>query len=372
MDPDAFDGVAAIGLLLLLPVSVLFAAAALRRLGIPRWAWALYLLGVAGVLVLLHLAGSVWYTIIGAQPDILPWWGFGQIVGLALGRIGVVVNAVAAAAWIVLRKPASAEPLPRRETFLVVSTYGTMAVGCALPAAWWGLGLGVVPLSVEAPVVVAGAGFLATALVLRGRRARTAADDGRPSQTGTWPVDAAVSVWLVGALAVGPLFTGSGLPDGSLLEEHRVDGRSTQHPVPSPEDWPGPTPTTTTSLDAASIESGTRTMLEDTIRWAGPLDDLGSPTPARADPPAVVLVEEACEDGRGRWSGSLVLPTTRPQDLAPRVLAGWEAAGYAAVDRAMGVDLVMPVRGDAAVARMRLGGGADGVHVDVESFCVDR
>ncbi len=225
-----------------------------------------------------------------------------------------------------------------------------------------------VPLLVELPLVVTAAAVLTWSLVLRARRLRSAAEDDRPSIETTWPADSVVAVWLVGALAVGPLFAGSGRPDAPPVPQ-AGRGRHRDSPVDAGPEWPGPTPVTTTTLDGAAVESGTRSLLEDTVRWAGPLDDLSSPTPASAEPPPVVLTEQRCDAGR-RWSGSLVLPTVRPQDLAPRVRSGWESAGYAAVDRAMGTDLVMPVRDDAAVERMRLGGGADGVHVSVESFCV--
>lgn len=362
MDPNAFDGVAGVGLLLLMPVSVLFVAAGLRRLAVPRWSWALYLLGVAGVLVLLHFAGHTRYEV---DDDRQIWWDFGQFVGLGLGRIGVGVNAVVATAWIVFRSPRADEVLPRRETRLVVASYLTVAIATALPATWWAVGLGIVPLPLELPVVAVGAGFLTVALWLRRTRA-TRADEAVQVPEFLWPLDAVVAIAVVGSLAVGPLLTGSGLPDGSVGPA--PDVAVTTAPTTDP-DWPGPVPTTTTTLDGDAIEAGTRSLLEDTIRWAGPLDDLSSPTPAAGRPPQVELVAERCDGGGRRWTGSLVLPTVQPQDLAPRVQVGWDAAGYAAVDRAMGTDLVMPLRGDAAVERMRLGGGPDGVHVDVESFC---
>lgn len=362
MDPNAFDSVAGVGLLLLMPVSVLFVAAALRRLAVPRWSWVLYLLGVAGVLVLLHGAGHTRYEV---EDHSHFGWQFGQFVGLGLGRIGVGVNAVVATAWIVFRSPRADEVLPRRETRLVVASYLTMALATALPATWWAVGLGIVPIAVELPVVAVGLSFLAVAVWLRERRVRRAGEV-RQQPESTWPLGAVVAIAVVGSLAVGPLLTGSGLPDGSVGPA--PDVAVTAAPTTDP-DWPGPVPTTTTTLDADAIEADTRSLLEDTVRWAGPLDDLSSPTPAAARPPQVELVAERCDDGGRRWTGTLVLPTVRPQDLAPRVQAGWDAAGYAAVDRAMGTDLVMPLRGDAAVERMRLGGGPDGVHVDVESFC---
>ena len=369
MDPDAFDAAAGTALFLLMPAAVLFAAAALRRLGVPRWSWALFLLGIGGVLVLLHLDGHKRYELDGPSPDTIVGWGFGQFVGLEFGRIGVAVNAVAAAVWIATRRKGYHERLPERETGLLVAAYGTMAIATALPATWWAVGLGVVPLVVEAPVVLAGAAFLTVSLTLRWRRHRRIPEDELPSIVTTWPADAVVAVGLSAALAIGPLFAGSGLPDASLWP--RPESATSPGPPRTPEpEWPGPTPVTSTSLDTTAVEDGTRTLLTDTIRWAGPLDDLSSPTPARADPPPVVLTEERCEGEKRRWTGSLVLPTVRPQDLAPRVLDGWESAGYAAVDRAMGTDLVMPLRGDVAVERMRLGGGTDGVHVTVESFCV--
>lgn len=364
MDPNAFDGVAGVGLLLLMPVSVLFVAAALRRLAVPRWSWALYLLGVAGVLVLLHFAGHTRYEV---DDDRQIWWDFGQFVGLGLGRIGVGVNAVVATAWILSHPRGADEVLPRRETRLVVASSLAMALAAALPATWWAVGLGIVPVTVELPVVAVGLSFLAVAVWLRERRVRRAGEVPQQPES-TWPLGAVVAIALVGLLAVGPLITGSGLPDGSLGRAPETATTTEPSVTPDP-DWPGPVPTTTTTLDADAIEAGTRSLLEDTIRWAGPLDDLSSPRPAAARPPQVELVAERCDDGGRRWTGSLVLPTVRPQDLAPRVQAGWDAAGYAAVDRAMGTDLVMPLRGDAAVERMRLGGGPDGVHVDVESFC---
>lgn len=369
MDPDAFDAAAGTALFLLMPAAVLFAAAALRRMGVPRWSWALFLLGTGGVLVLLHLAGDVRYSLDRPSPDTIVGWGFGQSVGLGLGRIGVAVNAVAAAVWIATRRTGYHERLPGRETGLLVAAYGAMAIATALPATWWAVGLGVVPLAVEAPVVLAGAAFLTVSLALRWRRHRRIPEDELPSIVTTWPADAVVAVWLSGALAIGPLFAGSGLPDASLWPRPESATSSGPARTPGPE-WPGPTPVASTSLDATAVEDGTRALLADTIRWAGPLDDLSSPTPARADAPPVVLTEERCDGDGRRWTGALVLPTVRPQDLAPRVLDGWEAAGYAAVDRAMGTGLAMPLRVDAAVERMRLGGGADGVHVTVESFCV--
>lgn len=363
MDPETFDGTAGIALLVLLPASVLFAAAAIRRVGPPRWAWAFFVLGVVGVLVLLHLAGQVRYEV---DPPPRAGWAFFQFVGLGLGRVGVAVNAVAATVWCVLRPAPYHERLPRRETRLLVAAYTAMAVATAVPAGWWGAGLGVVPPVVELPVVLAAAGFLATALTVRWRRLRTAAEDDRPSITTLWPADAVVAVWLVGALAVGPLFAGSGFPEGAPVPVAEPEPSSTWTLEP---EWPGPTPAGATTLDAAGIEAGTRALLEDTVRWAGPLDDLSSPTPARAEAPPVVLTEQVCDGGGRRWTGSLVLPTVRPQDLAPRVLDGWHDAGYEPIDRAMGTDLVGPLHADAAVERMRLGGGADGVHVAVESFC---
>lgn len=373
MDPQTFDGTAGVGLLLLMPTSVLFAAAAIRRLGAPRWAWVAFLSGVVGVLVLLHFAGRVRYDVDVPDPAPFSPWDLWQFVGLGLGRVGVAVNGAVAAAWGILRPRRAAERLPRREGRLVVASSLTMAVAAAVPAAWWATGLGVVPLLVELPVVLAAAGFLAAALTLRMRRLRTARGaDGRsgtggPSGATLWPADAVVAVWLVGALAVGPLFLGSGQPDGALAAEP-VGRPSTSPRTPDPE-WPGPTPAASTSLGATAVERGTRALLADTVRWAGPLDDLAAPTPASAGPPPVVLVEQACDGDGRRWTGSLVLPTVRPQDVAARVLAGWRDADYAPIDRAMGTDVVGPVRSDAAVARMRLGGGTDGVHVDVESFC---
>lgn len=367
MEPNTFDSVATLALLLLMPASVLFVAAALRRLRIPRWAWSLYLLGIAGVLVLLHLVGHVRYEV---DDRVQPFWDFGQDVGLGLGRIGVAVNAVAAVAWCVFGPREYHEQLPRRETRLLVVAYGVTAVAAALPAVWWGVGLGIVPLSVELPVAVSGVGLLTATVTIRWRRLRVLAEDDRPSITTLWPMDAVVASWLVSALAVGPLVAGTGLPDADW---HPLSAARPTTPAAAPEDgdWPGPVPETTTTLDAAAIEEGTRALLEDTVRWAGPLDDLTSPTPAPAAAPTVALVAAACAGGGRRWTGSLVLPTVRPQDLAPRVQRGWDRAGYAAVDRAMGTDIVMPLRVDAAVERMRLGGGPDGVHVSVESFCTD-
>jgi len=375
VEPGAFDGAATIALLLLLPAAALFVAAALRRLRVPRWSWSLYLLGTAGVLLLLHLAGSTRYEPDHAEVDPDPFWDFGQFVGLGFGRIGVAVNAIAATIWIVTRRRGYHERLTTRETRLLVAAYGVMAVATALPATWWAVGLGIVPLLVELPVALIGAACLTAALILRHRRHRGAADDDLPSVMTPWPADAAVAVWLTGALAVAPLFAGSGLPDWSTVPD--PDAAATPSPVAPPQgqapepEWAGPTPVTSTRLDPGAVVTGTRAMLVDTVRWAGPLDDLSSPTPAPAAPPTVVLTEASCDGGGRRWIGSLVLPTVRPQDLAPRVQAGWDAAGYAVIDHAMGTDLVMPVRDDAAVERMLLTGRTDGVHVDVESFCVD-
>lgn len=364
MDPEAFDGAAGTALLLVMPLSVLFVAAALRRAGAPRWTWALYLLGAAGALVLLHVAGHTRYD--GPSDGHFPW-DVGQFAGLGLGRIGVAVNAVAATLWIAPGRRPYTEPLPRRENRLVVAAYCSAALATAVPATWWSVGLGIVPVVVELPVVLAGVGFLAASVLLRRRRQRASGDHERLPET-VWPVDAVVAIGLAGVLAVGPSFSGSGLPDPSSERDPAV---ATDRPAPTTDpERPGPTPATRTSLGPAAVEAGTRALLEDTVRWAGPLDDLSSPTPAAAEPPAVALVPERCDDGGRRWTGSLVLPSARPQDLAPRVLSGWKASGYAPVDRAMGTDLVMPLRADAAVERMRLGGGPDGVHVTVESFCV--
>lgn len=366
MDPETFDGTAGVGLFLLMPASVVFVAAAIRRLGVPRWGWAGFLLGVVGVLVLLDLAGRVRYPVDAPAPGGLATWDFFQAAGLGLGRIGVAVNAVVAAAWCVVRPTPFHEQLPRRETRLLVAAYTTMAVATAVPATWWSAGLGVVPLVVELPVVLAAVAFLTVALVLRVRRLRSVPEDERPSIVTLWPADAAVAVWLVGALAVGPLFAGSGLPDASRVP---IPERATPATPRTPDpEWPGPTPASSTSLDAAGIEHGTRALLQDSVDRAGPLDDLASSTPAPAAAVPVVLTEEACAGGR-RWTGSLVLPSVRPQDVAARVLAGWRGAGYAPIDRAMGTDVIGPLGPDAAVERMRLGGGSDGVHVDVESFC---
>jgi hypothetical protein len=367
VEPGTFDGTAGIALLLLLPTSVLFVAAAIRRSGAPRWAWACFLFGTVGVLVLLHLAGGVRYPVDAPERNALDPWDFFQFVGLGAGRIGVVVNAVVATARGLRHPVPYDEVLPRRETALVVAAYSTMAVAAAVPAVWWASGLGVVPLPVELPVVLAAVAFLTTALLLRWRRLRVLDEADRPIGF-PWPADAVVAVWLVGALAAGPLVAGSGLPDGSLVARPD-EGRPPTAPRSAEPEWPGPTPVASTSLDAAAIEAGTRALLADSIDRAGPLDDLTSPTPAPADAPPVVLVEQACDQGGRRWTGSLVLPTVRPQDLAPRVLAGWRAAGYVPIDRAMGTDVVGPVRPDAAVERMRLGGGTDGVHLDVRSFC---
>lgn len=199
--------------MLLMPTSVLFVAAALRGLGLPRWTWSLYLVGVAGGLVLLHFAGHTGYEApeTGSGSN---WWDFGQFVGLGLGRIGVGVNAVAATVWMLRRPRLHDDRLDRRETRLVVLAYLAMAVASALPAMWWAVGLGIVPLLIELPIVVAGWFCLAVAVVLCRRRIRGA--PGSDLSLGpVWPVDAIVVAWLVGTLAVGPLFAGSGLPSTS-------------------------------------------------------------------------------------------------------------------------------------------------------------
>ncbi|QQD76145.1 hypothetical protein I8920_15350 [Curtobacterium sp. YC1] len=210
MEPQSFDGAAWAALMLLMPTSVLFVAAALRRLGLPRWTWSLYLLGVAGGLVLLHSAGHTRYEV----PEIgsgLNWWDFGQFVGLGLGRIGVGANAVVVTAWMLRRPRLHDDQLDRCGTRLVVTSYLAMAVASALPATWWAVGLGIVPLLIELPIVVVSWACLALALVLGSRRIPGTPGADRSSDS-TWPVDAIVVAWLVGALAVGPLFAGSGLP----------------------------------------------------------------------------------------------------------------------------------------------------------------
>ncbi|PZE72454.1 MULTISPECIES: hypothetical protein [unclassified Curtobacterium] len=210
MEPRAFDGAAWAALMLLMPTSVLFVAAALRRLRLPRWTWLLYLLGVAGGLAFLHVAGHTRYE----APDTgsgSNWWDFGQFVGLGLGRIGIGINAVAATVWMLRRPRLPDDQLDRRENRLVVLSYLVMAVASALPAMWWGIGLGIVPLLIELPIVVAGWVCLAVAVVLYRRRILGVPGADR-SLGPVWPVDAIVVAWLVGTLAVGPLFVGSGLP----------------------------------------------------------------------------------------------------------------------------------------------------------------
>lgn len=370
MAPGTFDTIAGTALLVLLPASVLFAAAALRRLRPPRWSWVLFAVGIVGVLWLLHLAGDTRYPVGDESRPYDQDRNWSQWVGLGLGRLGVAVNGgVAAVVGVARRRRPPSLQLTGREARLAAGAYLALAVATALPATWWAIGLGLPPAALVVPFAVVGAGLLATALTLRWRRLGRLEEDDRPDVVSLWPADATVGVGLAVLLVVATVSQGSGPPDAGLLPVVADPATPTAAATPAPE-WPGPVPVTSTTRSPAAIESGTRALLEDTIGWARPLDDLSSPTPAAATPPAVVLTPTTCPEGGRRWTGSLVLPSVRPQDTAPRVLRGWVRSGYAAVDRGMGTDLVMPLTDVAAVERMRLGGGLDGVHVDVESFCV--
>lgn len=365
MEPGGFDNAAGVALLLGMPTAVLFAAAAVRRSGAPRWAWGVFTLGIVGVLVLLDRAGDVRYP--GPVDPPIGTWDSGQFLGLAFGRIGVALNGAACAAVGVFRAPRPRRhPLSRTEGRVLATAYSALAAGAALPAVWWGTGAGLPSLAVTLPVVGLGTALFAATLVLRWRRLGSVIEDDRRTVVSFWPADAVVAVVVTVLVVAANGALGSGLPDPRLVP----DDRPTAVRTPEPE-WPGPTPAETTTLGADAVRSGTRAALEDTVRWAGPLDDLTSPTPAPASPPAVTLVEERC-DGGVRWTGSLVLPSVRPQDVADRVQRGWERSGYAVVDVAMGTERIMPLRGSSPVHVMRLGGGTDGVHVAVESFCVPR
>ncbi|MFJ4295721.1 hypothetical protein [Curtobacterium sp. NPDC089689] len=366
MELGAFDTAVGAALLFGMPSAVLFVAAALRRLGVPRWVWGVFALAIVGVLVLLDGAGQVRYPV----PDETPFDDFGQSVGLGLGRIGVAVNGAVCAVRGGFRRPARPSlQVSGREARVLSGSYVALAAALVVPVLWWSSGLGLPAPFLTVPLAVIGVALFVFALVLRLRRLGTLPEDDRPSVVSLWPADAVVGVMLTALLvgAVGSL--GGGVPDRVRTVPDAED-RPSASAKPDP-DWPGPVPTEHTTLDAAAVESGTRRALADSVRWAGPLDDLSSPTPARATAPPIALTEERCNGGV-RWTGSLVLPSVAPQDVADAVQRGWERSGYAVVDRAMGTDFLMPVEDALPVHRMALGGGQDGVHVDVESFCVPR
>ncbi|KTR09709.1 hypothetical protein [Curtobacterium luteum] len=368
MELGAFDTAAGAALLFGMPAAVLFVAAALRRLGVPRWVWGVFALSIIGVLVLLDVAGHVRYPVPDGTP--IGTGDFGQFVGLALGRVGVAVNGAVCVVVGGFRRPARPSlQVSGREARVLSGAYLGLAAALVVPVVSWSSGLGLPSPLLTVPLLAVGVGLFVLALALRLRRLGLLPEDDRPSVVSLWPADAVVGVLLTALLvgAVGSL--GGGAPDRVRTvpdAEDRRDASATPDP-----DWPGPVPTEHTTLDATAVESGTRAALADSVRWAGPLDDLSSPTPARASAPGVSLTEERC-DGGVRWTGSLVLPSVAPQDVAGAVQRGWERSGYAVVDRAMGTDFLMPMADALPVRRMSLGGGQDGVHVDVESFCVPR
>ncbi|MCJ1715254.1 hypothetical protein [Curtobacterium sp. VKM Ac-2922] len=363
MDPQRFDGMAGLALSLLLPVAVLFVASAIRVSRAPRWTWLVFLAAVGGLLV--GSAEIHWSQY--PTPADNEWGRYdgGQFLGFRLGFVGVTVNAAVCAVhglvtdsrrrWI--------RPFTVLEARLLTASSLALATACAAPAAWWVSGAGLPPWPV--PVLPAALGLsLAVVAWVRADRRGLGLDA---------PVLRVVSAIVGCALAVAVVSSGSGGPDLSLVPD-TAPPRQTPASTPDPwADWPaasGPHPVDTTTLDAAAVQDGTRAMLQDTVRWAGPLDDLSSPTPAAAPAPPVALRQVACPSGGSRWTGTLTLPTARPQDVATRVLRGWEHAGYTAADRAMGTDTRWPIDTDAAVQRMQIGGDRTGVQVTAESFCV--
>ncbi len=366
MELGAFDTAVGAALLFGMPAAVLFVAAALRRLSVPRWTWGVFAAGIVGVLVLLDGAGDVRYPVPGATP----FEDFGQWVGLALGCVGVAVNGAVCALVGGFRRPARPSlQVSGREARVLSGAYLALASALVVPVVSWSCGLGLPSPLLTVPLLAVGVALFGLALTLRSRRLGLLPEDDRPSVVSLWPADAVTGVLLTALLVVANGSLGGGVPDRVRTVPDAEERRSTS-PAPDP-DWPGPVPTGHTTLDAAAVEAGTRRALADTVRWAGPLDDLSSPTPARASAPPVSLTEERC-DGGVRWTGSLVLPSVTPQDVADAVQRGWERSGYAVVDRAMGTDFLMPVEDALPVRRMALGGGQDGVHVEVESFCVPR
>lgn len=365
MQPDQFDTLAGLALLVLLPTAVLFAASAIRVARSPWWTWLVFLGAVGGLLVWLH--GTDWSQYPEPADDEWGRYDFSQFVGLGLGRLGVGVNATVCALHGLRthrRRRRAVRHVTVLEARLLTVSSLALAAACAAPALWWTSGAGLPPWPV--PVAPAALGLAAAAVV-----AVRCSRRGLGLDTPVWRVASAV-VAVVFAVAV--VSGGSGGPDARLAPDVEAQPRPTSPSTPDPwDDWPaayGPHPADTTTLDAAAVQAGTRALLEDTVRWAGPLDDLTSPTPAPAPARVVELVPSACPDGGTRWTGQLLLPTVRPQDLAPRVLAGWERAGYTAADRAMGTDTRWPVGPHAAVQRMQIGGDGTGVHVIAESFCV--
>lgn len=366
MELGAFDTAVGAALLFGMPAAVLFVAAALRRLSVPRWVWGVFAAGIVGVLVLLDGAGRVRYPV----PDETPFDGFGQFVGLGLGCVGVVVNGVVCAVLGGFRRPARPSlQVSGREARILSGAYLALAATLVVPVISWSCGLGLPTPLVTVPLLAVGVALFVLALALRSRRLGLLPEDDRPSVVSLWPADAVVGVLLTAMLVVAVGSLGGGVSDRLRTVPDAEDRPSAS--AKSDAEWPGPVPTERTTLDATAVETGTRRALTDSVRWAGPLDDLSSPTPARASAPPVSLTEERCEGGV-RWTGSLVLPSVSPQDVADAVQRGWERSGYAVVDRAMGTDFLMPVEDALPVRRMALSGGQDGVHVSVESFCVPR
>lgn len=365
MQPDRFDTLAGLALLVLLPTAVLFAASAIRVARWPWWTWLVFLGAVGGLLVQLHL--THWGPYPTPADDEWGRYDSGQFVGIGFGRIGVGVNAAVCALHGLRthrQRRRSVRHVTVLEARLLTVSSLALATACATPALWWTSGAGLPPWPL--PVALAGLGLAAVVVaVVRCARRGLGPDV---------PVARLASAIVAAMLAVAVASGGSGGPDVTLAPDVDAQPRPTTPSTPDPwADWPdayGPHPADTTTLDAAAVQAGTQALLEDTVRWAGPLDDLTSPTPAPAPAPVVELVPSTCPDGGTRWTGALLLPTVRPQDLAPRVLAGWERAGYTAADRAMGTDSRWPVGPDAAVQRMQIGGDGTGVHVTAESFCV--
>ncbi|ARC56678.1 hypothetical protein AS850_06270 [Frondihabitans sp. 762G35] len=349
------------------PMAVVLVAVAVGILRPRRFApvaWSGFALAAGLFAWWLHAAPS-FGRLYPTRGEVLPFTDAAFVLGLGLdlGILGVVVNAVAATV-IGLRRARR----PRERTRTVAATSALLAASALLVV--------VVPLRAGAGVTgpILPVTLAATALVGLLVHVVVRARDDDASLLVVVPVVVAL---LVVATAGG---TGrSGIDPLLLSSPEPTPPHETQRPAPGEVAAPAPgapgnpQPATATSLESTRVRTGLGALASRTAGVAEARGALGSTLFTGGGEKPAVDDAEACESTAGpgsRWIVTVSVEPVDPSAALAAILSTWERAGYRTSDRALGADLRSPSRTDLPAARLSVRGGDGRVTARLESFCV--
>jgi hypothetical protein len=351
------------------PLAVVLVGAALgvfRPRRLARLAWLGFTVACGVFAWWLHSAPSLG-ELYPTRGEVVPFTGAAFVLGLglALGILGVVVNAVIVTVIGVRRARRPAErPRPAATASALLAASALLVVVVPLRA-----GAGVtgptLPLALAATALV---GLLGHVLV----RAR----DDDASLLLTLPVGLVLvlvaAAGATGQTGIDPLVRPAPL---SLPQPpHETQPPPTVEVAePAPGEPENPQPATSTSLEAARVRTGLGALASRTVGVAEARGRSGAALFTGGGETPTVDDAEACESAAGpgsRWVVTVSVEPADPSAALAAILATWERAGYRTSDRALGTDLRSPSRADLPAARLSVRGGDGRVVARLESFCV--